>query len=45
MEIRDLTVEYTVEFKSNRGNFNVQPVFTLTKDQGLTGDELQLPAQ
>ena len=39
MEIRDLTVEYTVEFKSNRGNFNVQPVFTLTKDQGLTGDD------
>jgi len=39
MEIRDLTIEYSVEFKSNKGNFNVQPVFTLTKDQGLTGDD------
>jgi len=39
MEIKDLTIEYSVEFKSNRGNFNVQPIFTLTKDQGLTGDD------
>ena len=39
MEIKNLTIEYSVEFKSNRGNFNVQPVFTLTKDQGLTADD------
>ena len=39
MEIKDLTIEYTTEFKSNRGNFDKQPIFTLVKDAGLTGDD------
>ena len=39
METKDLVIESTVAFKSNRGNFNHQPVFTLTNNPGLTGDD------
>ena len=39
METKDLVIEATVAFKSNKGNFDHQPVFTLTKNPGLTGDD------
>ena len=28
-----------VAFKSNKGNFDHQPIFTLTNNPGLTGDD------
>ena len=39
METKDLVIEATVAFKSNKGNFDHQPVFTLTNNPGLTGDD------
>ena len=39
METKDLVIESTVAFKSNKGNFDHQPVFTLTNNPGLTGDD------
>ena len=39
METKNLTIEASVAFKSNRGNFDHQPVFTLTNNPGLTGDD------
>ena len=39
MQTKDLTIEYAVTFKSNRGNFNHQPITTLVNNTGLTGDD------
>lgn len=39
METKNLTIESMVAFKSNRGNFDHQPIFTLTNNPGLTGDD------
>ena len=35
MQTKDLTIEYAVTFKSNRGNFNHQPITTLVNNTGL----------
>ena len=39
MQTKDMTVEYSVRFQSNKGNFNHQPVFTMINNEGLTGDD------
>ena len=39
MQTQDFTVEYSVRFKSNKGNFNHQPVFNIINNGGLTGDD------
>jgi len=39
METKNLTIESMVAFKSNKGNFDHQPIFTLTNNPGLTGDD------
>lgn len=39
MQTQNITVEHSLEFKSNRGNFYQQPIFFLGKDQGLTGNK------
>ena len=39
MQTQDFTVEYSVRFTSNKGNFNHQPVFNMINNGGLTGDD------
>ena len=39
METKNLTIEYSVAFKSNRGNFDKQPIITMINNPGLTGDD------
>ena len=39
MQTQNFTVEYSVRFKSNKGNFNHQPVFNMINNGGLTGDD------
>ena len=39
MVTKELVIAATVAFKSNKGNFDHQPVFTLTNNPGLTGDD------
>ena len=38
MQTEKITIEHSLEFKSNKGNFDKQPVFFLGQDQGLTGN-------
>jgi len=38
MQTENVTIEHSLEFKSNKGNFDKQPVFFLGQDQGLTGN-------
>ncbi len=39
MQTQNITIEHSLEFKSNKGNFYQQPIFFLGKDQGLTGNK------
>ena len=39
MQTQNITIEHSLEFKSNRGNFYQQPIFFFGKDQGLTGNK------
>ena len=39
MQTENISVEHSLEFKSNKGNFYQQPIFFLGKDQGLTGNK------
>ena len=39
MQTQQITIEHSLEFKSNKGNFYHQPIFFLGKDQGLTGNK------
>ena len=39
MQTQNFTVEYSVRFTSNKGNFNHQPVFNMINNGGLTGDD------
>ena len=38
MQTENVTIEHSLEFKSNKGNFDKQPIFFLGQDQGLTGN-------
>ena len=39
METRDFTTQHTVRYLSNKNNFSKQPLFVLTNNMGLTGDD------
>ncbi len=38
MQTQQISIQHSLEFKSNKGNFYHQPIFFLGKDQGLTGN-------
>ena len=39
MQTRDFTVQHTARFLSNKTNFSKQPLFVMTNNLGLTGDD------
>lgn len=39
MQTKDFTVQHTARFLSNKTNFSKQPLFVLTNNLGLTGDD------
>ena len=39
METKDFTTQHTVRYLSNKNNFSKQPLFVLTNNMGLTGDD------
>ena len=39
MQTKDFTVQHTLTFLSNKSNFSKQPIFLLTNNMGLTGDD------
>lgn len=39
MQVNNINLEYRVDFKSNAGNFDKQPIFNLVRDVGLTGND------
>ena len=39
MQTKDFTTQHTVRYLSNKNNFSKQPLFVLTNNMGLTGDD------
>ena len=39
MRTEDFTVQHTMRFLSNKSNFSKQPLFLITNNMGLTGDD------
>ena len=39
MQTKDFTTQHTLRFLSNKTNFSKQPLFLLTNNMGLTGDD------
>ena len=39
MQTKDFTVQHTMSFLSNKSDFSKQPLFLLTNNMGLTGDD------
>ena len=39
MQTKEFTVQHTLTFLSNKSNFSKQPIFLLTNNMGLTGDD------
>ena len=39
MQTKDFTTQHTLRFLSNKTNFSKQPIFLLTNNMGLTGDD------
>ena len=39
MQTKDFTTQHTVRYLSNKNNFSKQPLFDLTNNMGLTGDD------
>ena len=39
MQTKDFTAQHTVRYLSNKTNFSKQPLFLLTNNMGLTGDD------
>ena len=39
MQTKDFAVQHTLTFLSNKSNFSKQPLFLLTNNMGLTGDD------
>ena len=39
MQTKDFTTQHTVRYLSNKNNFSKQPLFLLTNNMGLTGDD------
>ena len=39
MQTKDFTTQHTVRYLSNKSNFSKQPLFVLTNNMGLTGDD------
>ena len=39
MQTQNFTVQHTARFLSNKTNFSKQPLFVLTNNLGLTGDD------
>jgi hypothetical protein len=37
MDIRNTAIEYNVEFLTNKGDFNEQPIFVIAKDSAISG--------
>ena len=39
MQTKDVTIQHTLTFLSNKSNFSKQPIFLLANNMGLTGDD------
>ena len=39
MQAKDFTTQHTLTFLSNKSNFSKQPIFLLTNNMGLTGED------